>query len=639
MQGALAKFSERLKRDRGFSVAMRIGLNTGMVVAGEVGSSEKSAFTVMGDTVNLASRIEHHCRPGEVWVSRPTALAVWGRFELLRQEPIAVKGKKLSQVFFQAVRELSGTVDGPLTGRSAELSRLKAALEEARAGKMRVVTVPGEAGAGKTRLPRELLKDAGCDTLRSAALPRDASLYGLFAPLASALGFELPAAGQPKGDFFLGVERALRARAQAAPLLLVLEDCHFADAGSWDLLAFLLGALSGLPLMIVCLYRPEAETSLPWSTVPGRQAIDLRPLGPLDRLTLIEALLGPNELPARLKSGLAESSGGNAFFLTELVRNLLESDADSALPTPASVQGAVLARVDRLPAEVKLALQVASVLGLEFSAYLLERAEPSLAPSGELLAQLVERHYLEPREEGHYAFAHAIMQDVCYGSILKERRAHYHRLVSRLWESCTDDDCRGHQLMRAADHAYWAREGARAVDLNWRAALVAEMNFSGDKSVLFLQRVMELSSWEAPPAKGLVLLKLGDVYNWVFEPDRSLACYLEALDLLQDEPAQVVELYRKIATVYNIRGEPRRAEEMFVKAAEALGGKPVTRHSLALYYEVATAFFRSGRDEDAKAWILRIMEQYKKEGRRLPVPEDADIYRLMPAFSDLVKPP
>ena len=237
--------------------------------------------------------------------------------------------------------------------------------------------------------------------------------------------------------------------------------------------------------------------------------------------------------------------------------------------------------------------------------------------------------------EGHYAFAHAIMQGRLLRSILKERRAHYHRLVSRLWE------LHRRRLPRpSADArrrtAYWAREGARGgPELARRFG--GRDGFSGDKSVLFLQRhgAVELggSSRERPGApQARRRLQLG------LRAGPLLACYLEALDLLQDEPAQVVELYRKIATVYNIRGEPRRAED--VRQSGRSAGRQTRDPPLAgPLLRVATAFFRSGRDEDAKAWILRIMEQYKKEGRRLPVPEDADIYRLMPAFSDLVKPP
>ena len=209
-------------------------------------------------------------------------------------------------MFFQAVRELSGTVDSPLTGRSAELSRLKAALEGGPRGQdARRRRSSGEAGAGKRACRRELLKDAGCDTLRSAALPRRRlALRPPYAPLASAWASSCRRRGV--GRLLPGESRRPARRAQAAPLLLVLEDCHFADAGSWDLLAFLLGALQRTAFDDRLPLPSEAETGLPWSTVPGRQAIDLRPLGPLDRLTLIEALLGLNGLPARLKSGLAK---------------------------------------------------------------------------------------------------------------------------------------------------------------------------------------------------------------------------------------------------------------------------------------------------------------------------------------------
>jgi adenylate cyclase len=654
MQEKLRELSARNCERLGVTLSMRIGLNTGLVVAGEVGSKEKHAPTVMGDTVNLASRIEHHSTAGEVWVSRTTALAAGRGFHFEPMAPLEVKGKKKPQVFYRAIGRRCDLPDSPFAGRSKELAVLRAALEDSLAGRSRLVTVSGEAGIGKTRLLREFLKEAapafadrGGRLYSAAALPRESKPFALFASFAGELGFELPTEGDAHApERFCSAERAIRKAAEKAPLALIWEDAHFADNGSIELLEFLIKSLRDIPVLMVCLFRPEAQSKILWcGCTDGHFPVELKPLAEDERRDLIDRFLGPNRLPAEIKERLSRHSGGNSFFLTELLRDLIEAQAlhqgelgwefkrETPWRTPESVQGTVLARLDRLSACERRALDAASCLGMELESGMLETVEPG---ASSCLPALAAKGFLEARPEGFYAFGHAIIQDVCYESLLKKRRHDYHVKIAEIWE----ERARGGgftPLARAADHRYWARDAAKGLALNWQAALRAERCFCADQCLMLFERCRELfdlSPGEGEPTRAQILFKLGDIYSWVFEQDKALEFYQESLALMPPDHPWIVDGYRKASIIFNIRGEPDRAEEMLLKAAEALRG--AREQKLGVYYEVATSFFRSGKNEQAKEWILKIMECFRETGRPLEVSEADDIHRLIPAFSHLV---
>ena len=383
-------------------------------------------------------------------------------------------------------RSLQATADG-LVGRDDQLAALDEILADARDGRGRVVLVAGEPGIGKTRLAEEAAQRAaaagmsvawgrchegdGAPALwpwaqvvrQLAADLAPGQLSGLLGPLAARLGQLLPelaetpppARPQPVAD--LGAARfqlnqvvagLLRRLAEARPLLVVVDDLHWADVPSLSLLAFLAGELNDARLVVVGTYRDvEAAGRPPLADTLGalaREPVVARiPLGGLDRAD-VAALIGRTigGRPAEpLVAAVADRCGGNPFFITELLR-LLQSERRLAGPdaaaaarreVPVGVRDVLRARLARLPEQTSTLLMVAAVAGRGFDLDLVEAVtgledEPALdAAEAAVLAGLVIE---DDRAAGRYRFAHALVRETIYEDISRARRARLHARVA-----------------------------------------------------------------------------------------------------------------------------------------------------------------------------------------------------------------
>jgi class 3 adenylate cyclase len=392
MQRQLAQLSRQLERERGVSLGMRIGINTGEVVAGPVGGAE--AYSVIGDAVNAAKRIEAAARPGEVLVGEETYRATAQAIEYREREPIVAKGKSEPLRVWEAVAEraLPGErthrLRAPLTGRDEELRMLEALADVVRRDRRAAVaTILGAAGMGKSRLADETarrLAARGARVLAGRSLP-----YGTASPsfaveeiVRAALGLSAgaPAADAPDrarallADLGLAADadrilalaglREAEARARPAPavgpaartppagplgeslrsaaaflealaareelLLLVLHELHWAEEPLLAFVADLLERARDAPILLLCLARPDgAERRFPWLGRPGSLVHVLEPL-PHDRAAaLLDALAGGGLHPA-IRASILERAGGNPFFIEELVRLMRDRGAASA---------------------------------------------------------------------------------------------------------------------------------------------------------------------------------------------------------------------------------------------------------------------------------------------------------------------
>lgn len=381
MLDALAAFSRELARDHDLSLTMRIGLNTGKVLAGLVGGEGHKDFTIYGDTVNTASRLEHAAEPGTVMMSHDTYLAVRGWFEVIELPAIKVKGKEKPLRVYRAVQErlrpsalgmrgIEG-VDVPMVGRDLELRVLQEWYAEVqREGRARVVTITGQGGIGKSRLvaeaslrwaleesglrlykgrvlppgsgaPLNLVRDLVGDLLDDRTEPGDtlasrAEAAGADPADAVALSLLLGAGALPEapGERELQLARALRAtralverRAVAGPTILVCEDIHWATDTVLDFIDHL-GATLELPVLLLCLARPELfERRRLWAEgKPHQFRVDLRPLSDMAASELMHLILHRlDEVPPALVEAVVSRAGGNPFYVEELVKVMLET--------------------------------------------------------------------------------------------------------------------------------------------------------------------------------------------------------------------------------------------------------------------------------------------------------------------------
>ena len=642
MQTALKSFGEELKRSRGFSLSMRIGINTGLVIAGDVGSSQKSDFTVMGDAVNTASRIEHSAAVGKVWISRETHRFVKDRFEFKKLEPMAIKGKEKKLQFYEIVEPSDGAATAPsgacpqaaYSGRKKELRALSEALELSMLRQCTVVSLVGEAGLGKTQLLKRFLKDiqpeteAGrLDVVTSTCPPQGTGAYGIFVDISKRFfNGNAISESEPnwKEKYFLAFEKWLMQKSAQKPLLLVLEDIHFADAGSWELLGFLVNRLRKLPIMILCLFRPVSEKNLYWHSAENYVPVYLKPFNVPEGIRIVNQCLGKNQLLESFKEKLVVHAGGNPYFLTEIIWSLTESGAltrkkgawvlsgkSVRLKIPDTVQTTLLVRLDQLPAEEKELLQAASVLGLEFDRKFLASLMAQDAGTEPLLENLVTKRFLSKviKPQGDmetFEFIHVLLQEVCYESLLNRKKEAYHLLAAKLleesypaqgeadfylslnpWQKLLEESYptrEGAVLKQIADHYYRSSDRAKAFRYQLEFAQKAARQFAMDQGILYYRRALEIlgdAREMAGVSRSAILFNLGELHIPSNEVDKALAYFKECLALQAPQDPFRIEVYRKIGRIYNIQGQAPLALEMLIKAAAPRHAPPELPTSLS----------------------------------------------------------
>ncbi len=522
MQDALADFSPAGSAN---PLMVRIGINTGPVLLGTVGSTDE--YTAIGHTVNLASRLESAAPPGGVLISHETYALVGGLFNVVAQDPIQVKGvsgsvrayrvrERKPREFRVGAREVAGIVTA-LVGRDRELEMMTSALPSQPTGEsvVRLVTLVGEAGVGKSRLLYEFFnwldaREHGTYLFRGRATAgHEVDAYGLLRDLVffryQIVDSDSPATAKEKlenglvavgGDParswapFIGqligldyssnpsiaelvdeprliLERAERHLRQAISsgvagryCVMLLEDVHWADDESLDLLERLAAELTAFPFLIVANARPAlVERRAEWveGTEPWRRTIHLDPLDSAGADALVDSIFSRMpEVPPQLRATIVERSAGNPFYLEELVKMLIDDGVISTRETwsvdesrlaklriPSTLTGVLQSRIDALPRNERKALQDASVIGRVFwqdalvSVLAIDMQPPpgpgdvaSWMAAGqrrELVYQQQESDFADTRE---YIFKHAILHDVIYESVTHKLRARYHAAIA-----------------------------------------------------------------------------------------------------------------------------------------------------------------------------------------------------------------
>ncbi len=428
---------------------LHFGINTGLVIAGGIGTRQRQDYSVMGDTVNLAARLEDLSEAGEILVGEDTYRLTAPLFHFETRPPVRVKGKEKPVQVYRVERAKAGGgqvrgIEGlysPMVGRQAEFERSKALLyfENGQGG---VLSIIGDAGLGKSRLMLELEKYFGAtsqitwaeghalsygenasylvaravlrhllriapdappleagETLRhevSRLAPAQAeSLYPLLAYLLDAPLDEESARPLKylEGEMlhqrlFQAVQQLLLARAKEQPLALVWDDLHWGDPSSLALLESLLPLTRQCPLVLALIYRPVRDGRM-WAfhqrlqkrLGQAHQVIELAPLSAEESSQLLDNLLGLSDLPAKIRQLILNKAEGNPFYIEEVIRSLIDSgrlvrsagglrwQAGAELEEvslPDTLQGVIMARIDRLDPESKRTLQVASVIGRNF---------------------------------------------------------------------------------------------------------------------------------------------------------------------------------------------------------------------------------------------------------------------------------
>ena len=492
----LESLNEDFERELGIRLQIRIGVHTGEVVVNEDG---RDGFSASGDTMNVAARLEQAAGAGEIIIGAPTRQLGGDAIVVEPLDPLALKGKSERVAAFRLVRVLPRVSpfvrrdDAPFVGRQRELEALRRALDQAVSERRCVLaTVVGAAGVGKSRLTREFLDslDESTQTLVGTCVA-----YGdgiTFLPLCEALAPVLgsdPRAGAlallmgreraevvadrigealdyrsggPTDDLSWAFRRLLEAIAAGRPLVLVVDDIHWAEPTLLDLFEYLAAFLSGSTILLLCLSRPELLEERPTWTVPRDNAgvTVLSPLPDEDSFVLLEHLDERHALAEEDVRRLVDAADGNPLFLEQLLALNAEIEPGSALVVPPTIQALLAARLDQLEAGERQVLDYAAIEGRQFRRAALvellpEEAHIDLGPN---LLSLARRQFIRPlgAQEGAddddmFAFAHALVRDAAYETIPKGTRAELHvRLADHRERLESPPEIAGNHLAKAA---------------------------------------------------------------------------------------------------------------------------------------------------------------------------------------------
>jgi class 3 adenylate cyclase len=665
----LAPYREKIQKEWGLEIDVRVGINTGLVVVGAVGSDLRMEYTAMGDAINLAARMEQTAAPGTVQIAHDTYKQVMPLFDFEQLGGVEVKGKEEPVLAYRVLdrkatagrlRGIEG-LESEIVGRANELDLLQSALAYLERGIGRIVCLLGGAGLGKSRLVKELRRarseDSTFDWYETASLSYESGypyvlfqqlirrLNGISAvedadrlwekirPLASEIPggdearstrvlaalFGLPDPfGRPalegeqfKRELYVVMSELWQARFAVRPSVLVLDDLHWADPASVELLLHLLPVVEACPLVLICAFRPDrgapsyrlkqaADTEYPHRYTE----INLRPLTADESDEMVNRLLAIAELPDGLRARIRERAAGNPLYVEEVVRTLIEKGAlvteerlehgeprrtwratsDSAtIDIPDNLQGLLTSRIDRLEEETRHVLQLASVIGRSFYQRVLAEIgrpdELSVAVVDEQTGRLVRLEMIQEAArvpDVEYRFRNPMTQEIAYQTILLKRRREFHCRVGAALEALFPD-----RLAELAPTlAYHYSEGQQADKALLHATLAADQAFRLfvlDEALRYYDQALEWADQGDAGGKQLVHLyqRRGRVLELMLRHDEALETYqdLEALGQTRGDDALRLAGMSALAILYITGSFDAENSRLYAEKAIALARK------------------------------------------------------------------
>ena len=686
MQTAMTEVNERIAAEIDTGFLLRVGINSGEVLAGRVGDG----YTVIGDPVNVAARLQAAARPGSVTVGEVTYRLTCETIEYSELEPLDLKGKSEPVPAWEAERVVVGgrgarafRTATPLIGREEESELLVSLYQRVvREQRPHLVTVIGQAGVGKSRLLRELTARVAAEEEKPAISIGSCPAYGAglaywalgeivrgqfeivdtddsesaFAKLRRGienlvseaeteeppervaaivgrpLGIEAPGVDiqigegedpqQTRDRLFSAVRSVVEGASRHQPLVLAVEDIHWADEGMLDLIEYLARWVRG-PALLLCLARDELLDRRPgWGG--GRinaTSITLDPLAPERARELVDALLpgggGGGNGNGQLAEQVAQRSGGNPLFAEEIVNRIREEGTSGTDALPETVHSVLAARLDALPRPERRVLQHASVVGHTFwegsLSGLASEERVELAPA---LAALQEKDLIVPSPgsrlagEREYAFKHVLIRDVAYSTLPKAVRAGKHAEVGAFIEERAADRSEGVVAMvaehygRAAtlaesadlDPAELERIDARALDALEAAGDGSAALYSNQEALAHYEMALSLKRQLDATTQARISEKLGDVALRLGHVDQAVGAWERCMEYhrREEDLSRVGDLHRKIGAGLWHKGDREGSIEHYQRGIDLLKDGPPCLELVRLYEEAASLYMHTG---------------------------------------------
>lgn len=679
---------ELRERATSLGLAVTVGINTGRVYFGPVGSDLHEELTVMGPTVNLAARLQSAAAADQILVGETTRAHVRRAFEL---EPVRLEVKGIAEPVtaylaeYEAdhpdkVRGIEG-LRAELVGRDRELHALHDLLD----GAHHTVALIGQAGVGKSRLASELCRVAAgegyswmegrclestrhlaygpwIDLLRrrfggtsapagvreeigrltDAGLLMEEQAAEMIPFLAGLLGEDdHRASDQMDGDrrrrlTVSALVDFIGAGARLSPLVVFIEDLHWADDASVEVVDQLHLSAHDHPLVAVLAARPDPDSpahGLMDRLEPAGTELPLRELTTDETRILLDRLLQRSGLPDDLAERIANHAGGNPFYVEEIVRTFIQhgvlvrsdstwqvtADIDS-IPLPESVEGLLMSRFDRLPPPIKQAARAASVIGEGLTEDLLDAVAgpgtglhlPALASAG-----IVSGRGHGP--EAEYGFVHALTRQAIYSSLLPSHRTELHGRVAAVLEGRQPID-----VGRLAFHYDLAADDGKAVQYLVAAAEEAMAAYTNQAARHHLDRALERASRLDPAEqrhwRGRILLDIGEILERDAQHEAARATLAEALDLLDSDPLEQARAWLLTGRTHRLEESFDEAHACYTRAEDALDrmqhrdSPEAHRAWIEIQQERSFALYFGGRGKELPAHNARMAPVVEAHG-------------------------
>ena len=707
------RLGESSKAHGGSPLMLHIGINTGPVVTGGFGAGSSKSYSVTGDTVNTAQRLQSMGAPGEVLVGPLTHRLTRHAFAFESLGDVALRGKAGSVLVhrlggpLEAPRTARGLealgLNAPLIGRDGELARLTDSLDLARRGAAQLVRLVGEAGIGKSRLVGEFIarlgdedrfadvavRQAACSPLgeqpygaiaavvrsaagmmlsdppsemraKLAALLTELGLEGEEAKNLMPLLFHVLGLGDPdarlqhvgpeqlRRQILYAVRTIIDRRLALSPLLIVVEDLHWADAVSIEALRFVMDRLERTRLMLVVTHRSALDDDPLESSRVSHTVLRLSPLGGNDGQRLLAALFGDHwsKSLGSLGDRILERAGGNPLFVEEIVRGLIEvgtlqrdgaqwriGTADAATGIPAGIQAMLLARIDRLPQEVRRLAQEAAVIGPRFDLRLLRAIAGNPAKVDADLELLCDAEIIEEvagsgsTSSQSYHFTQTILQDVIYQNLLLQRRTEMHGRIGAAFERICGNSPERLEDLTALGH-HFSQSAAREKGARYLRAAGdrARMIYANDDALRFYQQALASLAVDEQAQLRLALSeRIADLCGPAGRREVAHEHYETVLQAFREAGDRVASarILRKIGRLLWDAGKRAQAEARYAEAAALLDGADAPIERAHLWQERGRLAFRTGDHAQAAKWA----DEALACTRALPAGQDADIAR------------
>ena len=656
MMKSMEEYNKTLPIQLDTPLALHTGINTGMVIAGGMGTDQKMQYTVMGDTVNLASRMESLAVSGETLVSSYTYNLTRHAFDFVAMDPVKVKGKKDPVAVYRVIKPKTVTASDtkpnehlPLVGREQEIKIVGDAYTRFRKGMGQAVFLISEPGVGKSRLQTECNKQfhendiqtvsGACRSYSSCtsysifielfhnlfgvnsddvaitaaqkvatglplvlgldpeSLPIEAKEAIVF--IGFMLGgnlsgeFDIPMEHMPAQEIKIATLRAIawlfERMANKKPLSITLEDLHYADAASIELIAHLFRVVGNSQILLILLLRPNKDHASARLQPIARKLLEdacievaFRYLDNKESDQLSRLLLHSEKVPEQLLRLIRERAAGNPLYIEEIVRSMRDervvekTDADEIrilrnladVSIPNSLSGMISARVDRLPAHLKELLNVAAVIGSTFRLELLRRVAniPNLDALLDTLTQEEILFESQSFPEIEYSFRNVLIQESVYGAMLLKKRKALHLQVAQQVERLFANNLE-EQAELLGYHFHLAEEWKPAYVHLVASGLKAKRAFANEEAVRAFSRALTASPFADASEMSVTDLHvhLSETKELMGEMSDAISHREEAIKTTTDAKLQA-DFLRNIGRMYEKRGFKDDATRVYEQA-------------------------------------------------------------------------